>query len=110
MKRHLASGILALGLFLAATGATAHVARAEPYQQDINQGMKDSQQGMKDAGQRLDDAHRAVESTNKNSNWGWLGLIGLAGLAGLARRPQADLDERTRQRTGYRAGEPLGSR
>ena len=113
MRRHLACGILALGLF---AGPMAAVASAEPsggsYQQDMKdtgRDMKDSaQNAAKDMDQRMGNAEKQLDPNAHGANWGWLGLLGLGGLAGLLRRPHQD--ETTRQRTGYRASEPIGTR
>lgn len=32
----------------------------------------------------------ATDTTNRDTDWGWLGLLGLVGLAGLFRNPRTD--------------------
>ena len=102
MKKHIARGILALGL-LAAPAMLVRTASAD--QATGYQGTTDKMEGAaRDAQNKINE-----QMPRKDTDWGWLGLIGLGGLAGLLRRPTQD-DASARQRTGYRTGEPIGSR
>jgi MYXO-CTERM domain-containing protein len=102
MKKHIVRGILALGL-LAAPAMLAGTASAD--QATGYQGTPEKMEGAaRDAQNRIGN-----EMPRKDTDWGWLGLIGLGGLAGLLRRPTQE-DTSMRQRSGYRTGEPIGSR
>jgi MYXO-CTERM domain-containing protein len=103
MKRLVACGILTFGLLaLPMLGTASAQNTGYETQHEMNQPRPNQ-----NAGDQMRDQMR--NETRKDADWGWLGLIGLGGLAGLLRRPQ--VDETTRQRaSGYRTGEPLGSR
>lgn len=90
MKRVIRAGLLGLGLAVLPLGFAS---AQEPY--SGYEGRQDSS-----AGTRTD-----VRGGGKP--WGLFGLFGLAGLAGLARRTEGSPERRT---TGYRVGEPLGTR
>lgn len=86
MKRHIRAGILALSLS-ALPLSLAATAQTTGYQ-----------------GER---GGTTYGTTERNRDWGWIGLLGLIGLAGLMRRRE----EPTRHRAAdYRTGETLGSR
>ena len=103
MKKHIVRGILALGLLVAPAtlAATASADQATGYQATPER----TQSTAHDAQGRGQN-----EAPRRDTDWGWLGLIGLGGLAGLLKRPTQQDDASVRQRTGYRAGEPIGSR
>ncbi|HTB71892.1 MAG TPA: WGxxGxxG family protein [Polyangiaceae bacterium] len=101
MKKHIVTGLLALGLCaLPLSGVASAQQTGGTYQTGADQpGHGTDLQG------HVENQVRQVEDKG-GSSWGWLGLIGLAGLAGLRGRRA---DESTTRQT-YRTGEPLGSR
>ncbi len=95
MKKHIVRGILAFGLVAGPMLGVASAQQSTGYQ---------GSQGMDTPHVNLN-----ADTNKKDTDWGWLGLIGLGGLAGLLRKPQQE-DQIRQRTTGYRTGEPIGSR
>ena len=96
MKKHIARGILALGL-LAAPATLVGTASAD--QTTGYQGTTEKMEGAaRDAQNKINE-----QMPRKDTDWGWLGLIGLGGLAGLLRRRgkhEADVESYPTRRPG----------
>jgi MYXO-CTERM domain-containing protein len=100
MKKHIATGLLALGLCaLPLAGVASAQQTGGSYSQQAQQTARDAQNQAEQA------AHDAANK-GRGMDWGWLGLFGLAGLAGLRRKH----DDTATTRDTFRTREPLASR